>query len=53
MIEARKPIYPVILLDFSMPELDGPSTAMKIRKLCTDANVACPWMACVTAYTEP
>ena len=53
MIEAGCPLYPVILLDFSMPELDGPSTAIQIRKLCTDANLACPWMACVTAYTDP
>ena len=28
IIEAHKPLYPVILLDFSMPELDGPSTAI-------------------------
>jgi len=43
----------VVLLDFSMPELDGPQTAIQIRQVCDDNFVVCPWLACVTAYTEP
>ena len=40
------------MLDYSMPELDGPQTAIRIRQVCKEANVDQPYICCVTAYSE-
>ena len=53
LIFRRKPLYKVILIDFCMPGLDGPQTALHIRELCQDAGRQVPYMACCSAYTEP
>jgi len=45
-------MHKVLLIDFCMPGLDGPSTAIHIRELCEDAGRPVPFMACCTAYTE-
>ena len=45
-------VYKLILLDYSMPSLDGPQTAIMIRQVCRDANVDQPYIGCVTAYSE-
>ena len=45
-------VYKLIMLDYSMPELDGPQTAIRIRQVCKEANVAQPYICCVTAYSE-
>mmetsp|Transcript_16159 Transcript_16159/g.21881 ORF Transcript_16159/g.21881 Transcript_16159/m.21881 type:complete len:110 (-) Transcript_16159:52-381(-) len=52
LIQERKPIPKVLLIDFSMPGLDGPQTAIHIRELCKDAGRAVPYMACYSAYNE-
>mmetsp|Transcript_34845 Transcript_34845/g.45878 ORF Transcript_34845/g.45878 Transcript_34845/m.45878 type:complete len:117 (-) Transcript_34845:106-456(-) len=52
LIHAGKPISKVLLIDFCMPGLDGPSTALEIRELCQDAGRPVPYMACCSAYTE-
>ena len=45
-------VYKLVMLDYSMPELDGPQTAIRIRQVCRDANVDQPYICCVTAYSE-
>ena len=52
LIFTRQPLYKVILIDFCMPGLDGPQTALHIRELCQDAGRQVPYMACCSAYTE-
>ena len=52
LIFTRQPLYKVILIDFCMPGLDGPQTAIHIRELCQDAGRQVPYMACCSAYTE-
>lgn len=32
-LKLKQPLYQLILLDFAMPEMDGPTTAIKIRDL--------------------
>ena len=53
LIYSREPIYKVLLIDFCMPGLDGPQTAIQIKELCQDAGRCVPYMACCSAYTEP
>ena len=50
-------MYKLILLDYSMPELDGPSTAKEIRRISgqsfeneTQCLTAEPYICCVTAF---
>ena len=38
LIYSRKPIYKVLLIDFCMPGLDGPQTAIQVTELCEDAG---------------
>ena len=45
-------VYKLVMLDYSMPELDGPQTAIRIRQVCKEANVEQPYICCVTAYSE-
>ena len=51
-IESKDPLYKLILLDYSMPEKDGPQTASDIRSLCEEKGVVKPHICCVTAYSE-
>ena len=51
-IETNKPLYKLIMLDYSMPEIDGPSTASEIRSFCEEKGVTKPYICCVTAYSE-
>ena len=48
----KQPNYKLIMLDFSMPEIDGPQTSIAIRELCSDAGIDRPYICCVTAYSE-
>ena len=50
LVKNGQPLYKVILCDFSMPQLDGPQTAIQIHKICKGADIDCPFIACVTAY---
>ena len=45
-------VYKLIMLDYSMPELDGPQTAIRIRQVCEEADIDQPYICCVTAYSE-
>ena len=42
----------MIMLDYSMPEKDGPQTSIAIRELFKDADIDRPYICCVTAYSE-
>ena len=50
--------YSLILLDYSMPEMDGPTTAVEICKLFSEENKSNnttplqPYIVCLTAFTE-
>jgi len=44
----------LVLLDYSMPFMDGPHTSEAIFKLYSEvpANVPKPYVVCLTAFTE-
>ena len=44
--------YSLILLDYSMPTLDGPATAIKICELYKQYLQEIPHIVCLTAFTE-
>ena len=52
------PMYKVILMDYSMPVMDGPTVAAKIRELLSNegdifaAEYQRPYICCCTAYDE-
>ena len=52
LVAEKKPLFRVVVTDFSMPELDGPQTAKIIRQIYSDAGEPQPYIACVTAYTQ-
>lgn len=50
-------MYKLILLDFSMPDIDGPEVARQARVIFeeqgkSDADISNPVICCCTAYTE-
>ena len=46
-------MYKVILLDYSMPDLDGPSVAKGIAELLEEnPTLKKPLICCCTAYSE-
>ena len=49
-------MYKIILLDYSMPDLDGPQTARRISELFKENPILSshqkPFICCCTAYTE-
>ena len=45
-------MYQVVLLDFSMPEMDGPEVATKLIQTLKEANIEKPLICCCTAYAE-
>ena len=48
-----KPMYKLILMDFSMPECDGPAATKRIRKYLTKKKCdKQPMICCCTAYSE-
>ena len=49
-------MYKLILLDYSMPDLDGPQVAILVREIiCENENFGeanVPYICCCTAYAE-
>ena len=49
-------MYKVILLDYSMPKMDGPEAAIKMRKMLENnilVETQMPYIVCWTAYNTP
>ncbi len=49
------PMFKIILMDYSMPEMDGPTAAVEIRKLCASSRMISdqglsPYICCCSAY---
>ena len=45
-------MYKVILLDYSMPDMDGPQVSVKVREIISSTGLAEPFICCCTAYSE-
>ena len=49
-------MYQLIMLDYSMPDLDGPQVAIRIRELILEnehlGETKVPYICCCTAYAE-
>ena len=43
-------MYKIIILDYSMPHMDGPQVALEIRQRLNDTNIETPYICCCTAY---
>ena len=52
LIANGKPVFKIIMLDFSMPGMNGPQTAIEIIRICREADIPKPIIYCVTAYQE-
>ena len=54
-LKLEKPMYKLILLDYSMPGMDGPQVAQKIRKLLERSHInfgKYPFICCCTSYSQ-
>ena len=53
-VQSGEAIYRMIMMDFSMPECDGPTSTKAIRQLLSkDApDLKQPFVCCLTAYAE-
>ena len=45
-------MYSLILLDYSMPLMDGPQAATKIREELKDAKTPQPFICCLSSYLD-
>ena len=45
-------MYKLILLDYSMPEMDGLEVAALMVELLNSVKIPKPFICCVTAYTD-
>ena len=45
-------MYKVVLLDYSMPDMDGPQVAIEARHIFQQADIQMPYICCCTAYTQ-
>ncbi len=46
------PLYKVMLIDYSMPGMNGPELAVKIQELAKANGLETPYMCCCTAYSD-
>ena len=44
--------FKLILMDYEMPELDGPDTASQIREILYFENIEQPIIACITGHSD-
>ena len=54
-VKQEAPMFKIILMDYSMPEMDGPTTVKNMKKLFerNAINVSQqPYICCCTAYDE-
>ena len=45
-------MYKLILIDFSMPDMNGPDLAKLIVGMINDTGLSLPYIGCVTSYME-
>ena len=52
VIAGEAEMYKLFLLDYSMPEMDGPQVAIEIRKILQEQDISQPMICCCTAYDD-
>ena len=52
IIQDEKPMFKLIIIDYSMPGLSGPEVAAEIIRLCEQACIDRPYICCCTSYQE-
>ena len=54
--KGKTSMYKVVLLDYSMPEMDGPQVAIEIRRMFKESILLdqshVPYICCCTAYED-
>lgn len=45
-------MYHLIMLDYSLPDINGPSVASSIKKLFSDAKIPTPYICCCSAHVD-
>ena len=45
-------MYKLVLLDYAMPEMDGPQVSKTIQRLANERGEKPPMICCFTAYAE-
>ena len=48
--EEKVPMYELLLLDYSMPDLQGPEVSIKVRRMLRDNAIRQPIIYCCTSY---
>ena len=53
--KGKAEMYKLIILDYSMPEMDGPQVAIELRKMLSSnvfLGARMPYICCCSAYSE-
>ena len=45
-------MYSLLLVDYNMPEIDGPKFVRLVTRLLAEAGLAIPYICCCSAYAE-
>ena len=48
--ESQTRMYTLLLIDYSMPSLDGPSLTIEIANFLKEKGIDMPFVCCCTAY---